>query len=88
MSDYRVLTCPHCGAKLNRTAGVAKAGKPQPKLQEGAVTMCFACGEWSVFDANLDMRKPTEDELAEIALNPVAQKLREAMDTIRAGRST
>lgn len=51
--------CPFCGdKKLNRSTPVTNDEAPVP----GDFTVCIKCGELLVFDLDLRLRKPTEDE--------------------------
>ena len=51
--------CPFCGnKKLDLAAPVTKDEAPVP----GDFTVCFKCGGLLLFDLDLQLRKPTEDE--------------------------
>lgn len=76
MTDWMIVSCPHCGTKHNRHSPITERGAPPPAIHEGAVTLCFDCGEWSIFDDRLDLRKPTETESSEIKADPLANKVR------------
>lgn len=72
--------CPHCGRALDRASQtdleseeVLCATMPTP----GDVTIdMFGCGEWAVFDSDLRLRVPTDDELIFIGLNPGCRAVR------------
>lgn len=67
-------TCPHCAVTLDAASAMGSNKQPKP----GAATLCVACGEWSVFGKGLRLRKPTDDELFEIGMQPEARLAREA----------
>lgn len=75
--------CPYCGRQNDRASGVTEAGKfDDGELNEGAIGLCFGCGEWMIWEAGA-MRKPTDEELVEVAGNEVARKVREAWCLVR-----
>ena len=66
MSVYIKRTvCPHCGEKHDRAGNVTGEGEPEP----GDKTMCFRCGHWCVFDERQQLRKPTNEEMAQLAID-------------------
>lgn len=77
MTDYMVVTCPHCGTKHNRHTHIAKKSDPPEEIHEGAITLCFSCGEFSVFDANHSLKKLTEKDAATVAADPIAMRIKE-----------
>lgn len=73
--------CPNCGYRMNAATEVNSLmeDKPSPMPSPGDLSLCLAsCGEWSVFDANLRLRVPTDEELISIGLNLECQALRMA----------
>lgn len=70
MKDFTVpkSPCPHCHIENNGALNVMHDEGPTP----GDATICLYCGGWSIFDDDLLMRLPTEDELAEIKAIPQA----------------
>ena len=67
--------CAHCRYEHNRASpldGVAQ----RPK--NGDITICIRCGEWNVFEDNLQLRKPTVDEYMEIGKRDDCNEVREA----------
>ena len=40
------------------------------------MTLCFGCGEYCIFNSDLTLRKPDDDEMIEIGLDPVARRAR------------
>jgi hypothetical protein len=64
--------CPHCGYVSDRVSKVFH----RRELQPGAVSLCISCGEWSVFDAALALRAPTEAEFLELGMDAECRLLR------------
>jgi hypothetical protein len=68
--------CPHCSKLLN--SATHAPGQPDIRPPEpDDITLCFGCGEFCLFTADMTLRKPTEDELIEIGLDPDARQARE-----------
>lgn len=65
------LACPHCEAVNDAHASDPGDSPPEP----GHLSMCIYCEQVGVFDTDplgrLIIRKPTEDEAAELAGSPV-----------------
>jgi len=61
-------TCPHCGYELDAATACdfEEAGQPGP----GDMSICIECGEVCVFVDDINLRKPTDSELVEIAGTP------------------
>jgi len=83
--------CPWCGRQLDLVSEVDlespeifAARQPTP----GAASFDIACGEFSIFDDDLRLRKPTDAELVEIANNPVCRRLRDAYVRMLIERAT
>ena len=66
--------CPYCGHPLD----AASSRDPQARPSPGDETLCIECGEWLVFGDELRLRKPSDDELVKIGLDPDAQLVRRA----------
>ena len=65
--------CPFCNHKLDGCSQVNGNNLPDP----GSYSVCIKCGNVSVFDDDLCLRKPLPEEEAEIQKNPnvlVAQR--------------
>ena len=75
ITHYPLTPCPWCLKGIN-AAAPAEGGDDAPG--EGDVTICFECGEWCLFTAEMTLRKPTDDELTEIALDPNYQTVGQA----------
>jgi hypothetical protein len=75
----RKTTCPWCGRvnELNSGAGGNKHETPSV----GAVGLCFTCRQPAIFTETLDLRKPTEAEMAEIKKDPTVGQYLRAMQT-------
>jgi hypothetical protein len=73
--EVPATTCPGCHTKLDgATALNNDTSPPQP----GAVTVCFYCAAAAVYDDQLQLRHPTDDELAAMVRDPGFQKARAA----------
>jgi hypothetical protein len=66
--------CPHCGHKANAATCTHDDAAPN----EGDVGICFKCGEWNVYGDDMQLRLPTDAELAEIAESKECQNASEA----------
>ena len=64
--------CCECGHILEACAGPRK---PLP----GDCTLCGYCGCLNVFDGDLRLRKPTDDEIFAVAGHPTFQAMRRAI---------
>lgn len=56
--------CWSCGKELDGATG--KEGGPSP----GDFSLCVECGELNVYDDNLKLRKPTDDEREDAESDP------------------
>lgn len=67
--------CVWCGTRHDRAtnADASEAGQPV----DGDVTICFACGEWLVFERSY-LRAPTPEEFIEIGLDEDCRRARRA----------
>lgn len=67
--------CPHCGAETDRAtlADATEAARPS----EGDVTLCWECGEWSVFGEGLELAVPDDAMKLKIGFNPDCRRVRE-----------
>jgi hypothetical protein len=68
MREFRIpkQKCPRCGYKLDATTSTSGDQKPEP----GDLSLCFECGQISVFTENDGMRVPTKDEELELSVDP------------------
>jgi hypothetical protein len=55
--------CPYCGY-LNQCATCP--GDDDARPSDGTPSICIRCGEWSLFDANMLLRRPTMAEFVTI----------------------
>lgn len=65
--NYRMppTACPYCAKPLDTTQAVhSDRGDIRPV--GGDISLCIECGEWGIFDSNLTLRKPTDEEQLEI----------------------
>lgn len=60
--------CPHCGIEHELASEIF--GEQKRKPTGGSVSLCIRCGKASVFDSNLQLRLPTAEEAALIAVDP------------------
>jgi len=67
-----IMRCPWCGKHLDRSSSVNCEEAPE----EGDFTLCFGCGEWSVFASGMHLRKPDDEEFDEIGTDPEMMKVR------------
>jgi hypothetical protein len=77
--------CSYCGKLHDRTSAVAPKGKyrREPMPEEGDITLCFDCGEWSVYDSQGQLRKPTEQERIHLRNDIIASQVHEAWERSR-----
>lgn len=69
--------CPHCGALVDSHTDPMSGARPVA----GDATMCWGCGRWAVFAAPLpdvELRRPTLAELAELHRHPDAVAIKTA----------
>jgi len=66
--------CPFCLYTMEAATGITDDEAPE----DGAATMCIACGEFAVFEraAPGGLRKPTDEEYGEFAAHPLMRKMR------------
>ena len=81
-TDTRVPSSPccECGKMLDGAAGPCK---PSP----GDVSLCFECGSLNVFDDDLKLRRPTDEEMLFVAANSEIQELRRSINAFKKERS-
>ena len=51
-------TCPHCGYVTDMTSSVSENARPEP----GAMTICIKCWNVGLFNDDMTIRVPTEDD--------------------------
>lgn len=88
MIDYRSDPipegeCPSCGAKVNRAGDILGEGSPEP----GEVVVCLECSALNVFAEDLSLRRPTDEELVDIAGSSELRKTLEIVARYRADRA-
>ena len=59
--------CPHCGIEHELATGMGQNESQKPS--EGSVSLCIRCGKPSIFTSDLQLRKPTARESADLATN-------------------
>ena len=55
--------CPHCNTKHDRSTNISEVGEPEP----GDASLCMACGRWAFFDDRKQLRKPSSEEMDDLA---------------------
>jgi hypothetical protein len=73
-TDVPASCCCECGNVLELCTGKAKAPSP------GDFSLCFRCSCLNVFDRELRLRKPTDDEIFAAAADPELQALRRGVE--------
>ena len=74
-------TCPFCRQRHDAVTTAIRDGEPVPV--EGDVSICFTCGEFSVFDATGGARKPTRAEQRVIDADPRVRQARAAWHKVK-----
>jgi hypothetical protein len=74
--------CLACGHILNGVFPVP--GEKDLPPEEGCRTLCIRCGALMVFNKDLTLREPTEEEKAEIDSDPIVKRARDRLQQIRA----
>lgn len=77
--EVPVRLCLGCGAANDRTTETSESGR---KPEAGDATICVSCGQASIFNEDLSLRLPTEEENQALARNEHFQKIRKAWDSI------
>jgi len=67
--------CPYCGSILDGTTSAFGDYDPSP----GAMTVCIECTKVSIFDDNLVMRLPTDEEEFIINTFPAIKRVLDAI---------
>ena len=77
-------TCPFCLSLHDATSALGASAKPAP----GDLSLCITCCEYSFFDEDLSLRKPTAEEAAKLRNSPLAQRMqKQARSVIMKHRS-
>jgi hypothetical protein len=71
--------CPYCGEHMTGARAADKSSKPQ----KGAFSVCARCGEIAIFQADLSLRKVTDNELQSLQDSPIWPKLSLAIQVIK-----
>jgi hypothetical protein len=74
-------TCPWCGREHTDVMPLADDKIEMPN--KGDVTLCVGCGEWSEFDENAKMVKPSDETIMQLANDPQAAIARTAWLTYK-----
>lgn len=73
MSVYLPHGCPWCGRQQD---AVSSAAGPDIEPSAGDVSICIKCGGIAIYDGLGAFRKPTTEEEADAASQPIVQELR------------
>lgn len=80
--EHKPNKCLNCDAVLDASSSTDEDTRgPEP----GDATICFYCGHLMVFDHELNLRNPNDDELIEMAGDP---RLRLVMDACAKARGS
>lgn len=71
--------CPWCATVVDAVRPLQGRGGPQV----GDVMFCVSCGEWAIETERSLLRKPTDEEFADIGLDTGCRQLRWAWLTAR-----
>lgn len=71
-------TCPTCGKVCNGASSADSDDKPKP----GDFSVCIDCQGLHVFDQDMQLRHPTENELLELPL-PTLQRYQSALSALK-----
>lgn len=74
--------CAFCGHLCTAATNIGQGGQ-QAMPEDGDATICGGCGEFNVFTATFQLRKPTVKELEELANTPGAVAAQEYVKTHR-----
>lgn len=64
--DITTTSCPYCGYEMDATFCTRADVKPRP----GDASLCAKCGGICLFNKEIGLRKPTEDEEKQLSMNP------------------
>ena len=80
-TEIKRAPCPFCGRAVNRTASFFNDTRPSP----GDVSICAYCVQISLFDGNLNLRRPTPEEFtALLEDDQMRREIVTAQQTIKA----
>jgi len=86
MTRINHTLCPFCFYEHNRSSAITSGQGPavEPIMRPGDVTMCIACGEFSVMGISEMLRKPTRTEARDLNKDGAVRHLRGAWQASRA----
>jgi len=81
MKDTKIpeQKCPYCGFKMDGTTSAFGDCDATP----GAMSICYECTKVSIFDDNLMMRLPTEEEEFIILTFPAVKRAQEGIRYVK-----
>jgi len=68
-------SCPYCGKRFDHTSDVESEHVPEP----GNITICVGCAGILVFGNNMEIQKPTPDQLEELKSHPAVKRMQSAV---------
>ena len=74
--------CLDCGKVLDSATGLGHKSRPKP----GDISICFDCGHLQAYDWNLQFRPLTDEEMVDIAGDPVIVAAQKARGEVLKGR--
>lgn len=89
MSDHirlKPFVCPHCSTDLTSATKMVAERMGGFTPTTGDCSICFTCTEIAVFEVNgedVDLRKPTDDEMSEFRNDPEVMHIVKALRKMR-----
>lgn len=77
--------CPYCHEELDRSTGMSPYNPEDKKPSPGDVSVCSECGEISIFDQDMNMVKPSDEERAELIQDEHVAKTSFMIKAVKAG---
>lgn len=81
--DVRKNVCTNCGYELDAATVVAEEIGNKTSPEEGDITICIGCGHLMVFDKDMVLRNPTDDEILKVAGDPRMVAVQKALAAIK-----
>jgi len=81
MTRLSFTVCAYCGQDHELVSAITAKGElREPRPNDGDVTICFACGQWNVFDDGSEggLRKATDAEIKRLMKNKIWREVAEA----------
>lgn len=78
--------CLACAKPITRATG-ARRGEPEVAPEPGDVSICLKCSAIAVYDEELILRAPTEDEESVISRDPDVVRALQILEKVRRMRA-